>query len=461
MTDIKKISELESANVDDSMEFVMVDKDNGKSNRVTLDKLKEHIKQKGTKGVQGPVGDSGERGEKGVKGFKGSPEPDGDKGFPGGEGDKGFKGAKGIKGIKGNKGIKGKQASFFELEANRGDKGPKGQVGDVATPTIEDKGFKGTPGVNAEKGEIGVSGAVGDIGASESKGNKGLKGNKGKKGVPGVTAAAIGSLANGGDGQKGPKGPKGFKGNKGPKGVKGLKGPKGVNGITGIRSQWIWTAFQGDGLDSNLLGLQMMEGSCIPRYSNDNFKPIPSSVGTMKSQHGQNRFGKIGGPRNGAWDSGVYSEQRINVATQNVAILTIVPNREDCLWAMGFTSQNPATFSSPPTRTHLDYAFYFAANSQRQGNWRIIQKGNVVKWPGTNADMVGVFSPGDQFQIFWDGVNNKIDYNVPGGSLGNAGQSERFTAFSSDCEYKSGTFGASSCFKFAALDQTRFVTFRA
>lgn len=466
MTEIKKISELDPANVNGSMEFVMVDKDNGTSNRVTLDKLKEHIKQEGTKGVQGPAGDSGELGEKGLKGFKGSPEPDGDKGFVGSEGDKGFKGEQGIEGIKGNKGIKGKQASFFELEAKRGEKGPKGSTGDIATATVADKGIKGTPGVNAEKGGVGVAGDPGVPGTEELKGNKGIKGIKGTKGVPGVTAAAIGSSVNGGGGQKGPLGSKGFKGPIGPRGPGGGTGPKGATGrkgpqgVGGSRSQWLWTAWDDAQTDNNTLGLQLIDGSTLPRYSNDDFLPIPSSVGNMRSQYGQNRFDKIGGPKNGAWDSGVYSTKRLNVATNKIAILTIVPNRQDCLYMMGFTSSSPATFSSPPTYNHLNYCFYFNQGPGDQGTFYIYQSGSQVKWPGTNAGIAGIYKSGDQFQIIWDGVNNKIEYNVPGGALGTSGPQTNFNILEVDSAFN-GTFGVSSSFYFPAQGQTRFVTIRS
>jgi hypothetical protein len=465
MTDIKKISELDPANVNGSMEFVMVDKDNGTSNRVTLDKLKEHIKQEGTKGVQGPVGDSGEHGEKGLKGFKGSPEPDGDKGFVGSEGDKGFKGERGIEGIKGEKGIKGKHASFFELEAKRGDKGPKGPAGDIATATVADKGIKGTPGVNAEKGGVGVAGDQGLPGAEERKGNKGIKGIKGNKGIPGVTAAQIGSTTNGVGGQKGPLGSKGFKGPIGPTGLPGgtgsggTAGNKGPRGISGSKSQWVWTAWVDDHIDTNTHGYQLIEGSTLPRYSNDDFKPIPSSVGTMRSQYGQNRFDKIGGPKTGAWDSGVYSITRPNTATNKIAILTIVPNRHDCLYMMGFTSANPAGFSSPPSFTHLNYCFYFRQAAADYGAFSIYQSGSPVKWPGTNADLVGTYKAGDQFQIMWDGINKKIMYNVPGGALGTSGPQTNFNALEVNSSF-TGTFGVSSSFYYPAQGQTRFVTLR-
>ena len=427
MADLKKISELTSSDVNESTEFVLVDTSESKTKKVTTTQLKTHLRGEATKGSKGPPGIEGKQGPDGADGPAGADGTPGPKGFPG------------APGPKGPKGIKGSQAK------GRID-GAKGNPG---TPTAQHKGKKGGVGeggdgpiVAAVQPHDGERGPIGDDGKTHPQALKGSKGSPGSKGIKGKVGVPGSPLAKGQKGIQGHKGYKGVKGIKGLKGLKGLKGstttgPKGSTGhkgSTGLTSSWQFPAYHDFNLDSAIYGLQLKTGSVLPHYTNDGFTAV--GTGTSVPTNG-NRVSKSG---NNGWNAGVYAKRPVN-GSKHWAMLTVVPNRTDCYYMMGLTTK-----SASVAYGHFEYAFYFVPRPSSNGPAVLSAYEN-----GARVRTFPEYAVGEQYRIFWDGINHKIHY-IMGDTY--------VRTVNAPLAWKGKNIYASGCFHTAGDDITRYIMYR-
>lgn len=447
MADLKRISELTKSDVNDLTEFVLVDKSETKTKNVTTSHLKSYLTNSATKGPKGPKGSDGIQGPQGEQGLAGPDGNDGAKGDPGPKGDKGKTGPKGDKGKTGPKGLKGHAGTpVMTGSLHAGPKGDPGERGEdpVSTTVMPQDG---------ERGSVGDGGV--DAPAQGQKGPKGLKGNKGPTGFQGERGPD-GSPFKGSKGLKGFKGKPGGAGDPGPKGFVGSKGVtttgpkglKGLKGVTGNSNDVTFGAYHDLYQDNYRTGFCFTDGSTIPYYSNDRLTKWGS--GMLTPCVNGNRAVKT--THNKSWGGGLRATVPVDGKKKYWAQVTVVPERSDCHFMIGLT-----TNTNWSGYGHIEYAFYFLGVT---GNApRVLSAYESSKRVRTFSQ----YSVGEQYRIFWDGVNHKIHYYMG---------TTRVRTTDAPKSWKSKNIYFSSCFYNApsqtpafnsapmVASQTRYITFR-